>query len=264
MFDISKYSLKGRTAIVTGGGRGLGRAMAVGFANAGAKVVVTSRKIADLEETVAEIKSFGGEAYALQTHLGKMEEVQKMVDAAAADLGGKINILVNNAGASPMTASVLDADERWWDTTMNLNAKGLFFTSQAVARIMKQQGGGKIINIASIAGHKPEANVSIYGISKATARMITLCFAIELAQYNIQVNTILPGPFDTKMMNSHWSHLPPEEAKKTRELVEAFMPMKRMGYPDEIVGAALYFGSDASSFTSGSELVIDGSLFASM
>jgi NAD(P)-dependent dehydrogenase (short-subunit alcohol dehydrogenase family) len=264
MFDVSKFSLKGKTAIVTGGGRGLGRAIAVGFAKAGARVVVTSRKVADLEDTVAEIKSFGGEAFALQAHLGKMEEVQKMVDAAMDRLGGKINILVNNAGASPNMASVLDADERWWDTTMNLNAKGLFFVSQAAARVMKQQGGGKIINVASVAGHKPELNVSMYAISKAAARMITMCFAAELAPYNIQVNTILPGPFDTKMMQSHWFHLSPEEAKKAREATENFMPMKRMGNPDELVGAAMYFASDASSYTSGSELVIDGSLFSSM
>ena len=264
MFDATKFSLKGRTAIVTGGGRGLGKAVASGFAKAGARVVITSRKVQDLEETAAEIKSFGGECYPLQAHLGKMEEIQKMVDAALEKLGGRIDILVNNAGASPNMATVLEADERWWDTTMNLNAKGLFFVSQACARVMKKQNYGKIINIASVAGHKPEANVSIYGISKAAARMITIAFAQELVGYNIQVNTILPGPFDTKMMQSHWFHLTPEEAKKQREMTEAFMPMKRMGDPDELVGAALYFASDASSYTTGSELVIDGGIFCSM
>jgi NAD(P)-dependent dehydrogenase (short-subunit alcohol dehydrogenase family) len=264
MFDMSKFSLKGKTAIVTGGGRGLGKAIAVGYARAGAKVVVTSRKIADLEATADEIKSFGGEAYAVQAHLGKIEEIQKMVDKAMEKLGGRINILVNDAGASPNMASVIDADERWWDTVMNLNTKGLYFTSQAVARVMKKQGGGKIINVASIAGYKPEPNVSVYAISKAAVRMITMCFAVELAPYNIQVNTIAPGPFDTKMMNSHWFHLSPEESKKQRELLENMMPMKRMGDPDEIAGAAIYFGSDASSFTTGSEMVIDGSLLATI
>lgn len=264
MFEVASFSLQGKTAIVTGGGRGLGRAIATGYARAGAKVVVTSRKIADLEDTVADIQSFGGEAYAIQAHLGKMEEIQKMVDAALDKLDGKINILVNNAGSSPNMASVLNADERWWDTVMNLNAKGLYFTSQAVARIMKTQGGGKIINVASIAGHKPEPEVSVYAVSKAAARMITICFATELAPHNIQVNTISPGPFDTKMMHSHWFHLTPEEARKARELTESFMPMKRMGNPDEIVGAAIYFGSDASSYTTGTELVVDGSLFGSM
>lgn len=264
MFDISRFSLQGKTAIVTGGGRGLGRAIAAGFARAGAKVVITSRKVQDLEDTAAEIKASGGQAYPVQAHLGKMDEIQKMVDVALEKLGGRIDILVNNAGASPNMASVLDADERWWDTVMNLNAKGLFFTSQACARVMKKQGGGKIINISSIAGHKAEMNVSIYGISKAAVRMITVSFAQELAADNIQVNTILPGPFDTKMMQSHWFHLSPEEAKKQREMTEAFMPMKRMGDPDEIVGAALYFASDASSYTSGAELVVDGGIYNSI
>ena len=258
MFDVSLFSLKGKTAIVTGGGRGIGRAIATGFAKSGARVVITSRKIADLEATAQEIKSFGGEAFPVQAHLGKMEEIQKMADASLEKLGGKIDILVNNAGASPNMASVLDSDERMWETVMNLNLKGLYCTSQAVARIMKKQGGGKIINIASVDGIKPERDVSIYSISKAGVRMITNAFAVELASYNIQVNTISPGPTDTKMMNSHWFHLPDEEAKRQREQMEKSCPSGRIGRPDEMVGAAIYFASDASSYTTGADLVIDG------
>jgi NAD(P)-dependent dehydrogenase (short-subunit alcohol dehydrogenase family) len=258
MFDLSKFSLKGKTAIVTGGGRGIGKAIAVGFAKAGAKVVVTSRKIADLEATASEIKSFGGEAFPIQAHLGKIEEIQKMVDAAMDKLGGKINILVNNAGASPSMSSVLESDERLWETIMNLNLRGLYFTSQAVAKIMVKQGGGKIINIASIDGFKPEPMVSVYSISKMAVRMVTQAFASELVRFNVQVNTIAPGPFDTKMMNSHWFSLTPEEAKKQRTELEKMLPMGRMGDPDEIAGAAIYFASDASSYTTGTEMVIDG------
>ena len=139
MFELSKFSLKGKTAIVTGGGRGIGKAIAIGFAKAGAKVAVTSRKIADLESTAAEIRSFGGEAYPIQAHLGKMDEIQKMVATAMEKLGGRIDILVNNAGASPSMASVLDSDERLWETVMNLNMKGMYFTSQAVANVMKSR-----------------------------------------------------------------------------------------------------------------------------
>jgi len=260
MFEMSKFSLKGKTAIVTGGGRGIGQAIAIGFAKAGARVVVTSRKIADLEATAEQIKSFGGEAFPVQAHLGKMDEIKKMVDTAMEKLGGKINILVNNAGASPNMASVLDSDERLWDTIMNLNLKGLYFTSQVVANIMKKQGGGKIINVASIDGFKPEQGVSVYSISKNGVRSITWAFASELAQFNIQVNTIAPGPFDTKMMNSHWFALSPEEAKRQRGELEKMLPMGRMGDPVEIAGAAIYFASDASSYTTGSEMVIDGSI----
>ena len=260
---MSKFSLKGKTAVVTGGGRGIGQAIAIGFAKAGAKVVVTSRKIADLEATAEQIKSFGGEAFPIQAHLGKMEEIHKMVDTAMEKLGGKINILVNNAGASPNMASVLDSDERLWDTIMNLNLKGLYFTSQVVANIMKKQGGGKIINVASIDGFKPEQGVSVYSISKTGVRAITWAFASELAPFNIQVNTIAPGPFDTKMMQSHWFHLTPEEADKQRKEFNKVMPMGRMGDPDEIAGAAIYFASDASSYTTGSEMIIDGSILLS-
>jgi NAD(P)-dependent dehydrogenase (short-subunit alcohol dehydrogenase family) len=258
MFDLSKFSLKGKTAIVTGGGRGLGRAIAIGYAKAGAKVVLTSRKIADLEATAAEIKAIGGEAFPIAAHLGKMEEIQKTVDTAFEKLGGRIDILVNNAGTSPSMASVLDVQERLWDGVMGLNAKGLYFMSQAAARVMKKQGNGKIINISSIAGFKPDKNVSVYGISKTAVRAITNAFASELAPFNIQVNTIVPGAFDTNMMNSFWVHLSPEEAKKQKAEYEKGLPMGHIGNPDELVGAAIYFASDASSYTTGAELVIDG------
>jgi NAD(P)-dependent dehydrogenase (short-subunit alcohol dehydrogenase family) len=260
MFEMSQFSLKGKTAIVTGGGRGIGQAIAIGLAKAGAKVVVTSRKIADLEATAEQIKSFGGEAFPVQAHLGKLDEIRKMVDTAMDKLGGKINILVNNAGASPSMVSVLDTEERLWDTIMNLNLKGLYFTSQVVANIMKKQGGGKIINVASIDGFKPEQGVSVYSISKTGVRGVTWAFASELAPFNIQVNTIAPGPIDTQMMRSHWFHLTPEEAERQRHDLEKTLPMGRLGDPDEIAGAAVYFASDASNYTTGTEIVIDGSL----
>lgn len=258
MFEMSQFSLKGKTAIVTGGGRGIGRGIAIGLAKAGAKVVITSRKIDDLEATVADIKSFGGEAYAISAHLGKMEEIQKMVDAAMEKLGGKINILVNNAGASPAMKSVLETDERLWETVMNLNLKGLYFLSQAVARIMVKQGGGRIINIASVDGFIHERGVSVYSISKAGTRMVTAAFASELADKNVRINTIAPGAIQTKMMDSHWFDVSPEQAKKEKDAMVAMVPMKRMGDPDDIAGAVIYLASDASNYTTGAELVIDG------
>ena len=257
MFDLTKFSLKGKTAIVTGGSRGIGKAIALGFAKARAKVAVTSRKMNDLEATAAEIKAFGGEAFPIQAHLAKMEEINSMVNTAMGKFG-KIDILVNNAGTNPAMGTVLDADERLWETIMNLNLKGLYFSSQAVAKVMKKQGGGKIINIASIDGIKPEPGVSIYDISKAGVRMVTRAFAVELAPFNIQVNTIAPGPISTKLLNSHWFHLPPEEAKKQKEALAKMTPMGRIGEPDEIAGAAIYLASDASSYTTGAEIVVDG------
>jgi NAD(P)-dependent dehydrogenase (short-subunit alcohol dehydrogenase family) len=263
MSDLLKFSLKGKVAIVTGGGRGIGRAVAQGLAGAGARVAITSRKMNDLEATASEIRALGGEAFQVQAHLGKMEEINRMVSTVG-DRFGKIDILVNNAGTSPAMGTVLDSDERLWETIMNLNLKGLYFTSQAVARIMKKQGRGKIINIASIDGFKPEPGVSIYSVSKAGVRMVTRAFALELAPFNIQVNTIAPGPISTKMLDSHWFHLPPEEAKKQKEAMAKMMPMGRIGEPEEIAGAAIYLASDASSYTTGAEVVIDGGILQAL
>ncbi len=257
MFDLSNFSLKGKVALVTGGSRGIGQGIAFALAKAGAKVIVTSRKLQDLESTAAEIKASGGEALVLPAHLGKMEEIKKVVGEVTGRYG-RLDILVNNAGASPAMGSVLESDERLWDTIMNLNLKGLYFLSQEAAKVMKNQGGGKIINIASIDGFKPEPFMSVYSISKAGVRMITKAFAAELAPFNIQVNTIAPGPISTKMMDSHWFHLSPEEARKAKENLEKHLPMRRTGYPDDIAGAAVYLASEASAYTTGTEIVIDG------
>ena len=259
MFDLNQFSLKGKIALVTGGSRGIGQAIAFGFAKAGAKVAITSRKAQDLEATAREMRAIGCEVLVIPAHLGKMEEIQRVVDTVVKKFG-RIDILVNNAGASPAMGSVLESDERLWDTIMNLNLKGVYFVSQAVAKVMKKQGGGKIINIASIDGFNPEPSVSVYSISKAGVRMITRAFAMELCRDKIQVNAICPGPISTKMMNSHWAHLSPEEAKKQKEEMCKMLPTCRIGEPDEIAGAAIYLASDASSYTTGTEIVIDGGL----
>jgi NAD(P)-dependent dehydrogenase (short-subunit alcohol dehydrogenase family) len=257
MFDISRFSLKGKVAVVTGGGRGIGKGIAGGFAKVGAKVAITSRKMNDLEATAEEIRFAGGECFPLQSHLGKMEEINKMVNAVM-DKFGRIDILVNNAGASPAMATVLDTDERLWETVMNLNLKGTYFTSQAVAKVMKDQGGGRIINIASVDAFRAEPGVSVYSISKAGVLMITKAFAKDLAPYNILVNSIAPGPIRTKMMDSHWTHLPPEEAEKAMVEAAKHMRLGRFGYPDDIAGAAIYLASEAANYTTGAEILIDG------
>jgi len=259
MFEMSRFSLQGKIAVVTGGSRGIGKGIAEGFAKAGATVVITSRKINDLEATAAEIRAAGGDCIALQSHLGKMDEIKKMVDAVM-DKYGRIDILVNNAGASPAMSTVLDTDERLWETTINLNLRGVYFTSQAVARIMKSQGSGRIINIASVDAFTAELGVSIYSISKAGVVMVTKAFAKDLAPYNILVNAIAPGPIRSKMMDSHWVHLPPEQAEK--EIAEAakMTPLGRFGYPEDIAGAAIYLASDASCYTTGAVILIDGGM----
>ncbi len=262
MFDHTKFLLTGKVALVTGGSRGIGRAIALDFARAGAKVIITSRKAADLEATAADIRACGGDVFTLPAHLGRMDEISRVIQTIE-DRYGRLDILVNNAGASPSMGSVLESEERLWDTVMNLNLKGVYFLSQAAGRLMKKQGGGKIINIASINGYKPEPFVSIYSISKAGVRMITKAFAAELAPYNIQVNTIAPGPVTSKMMDSHWFNLSPEDARKAKQDLENALPMGRIGHPDDIAGAAVYLAGDASSYTTGAEILIDGAVLLS-
>ena len=171
-----KFSLAGKIALITGGSRGIGRAVALAFASAGADVAVASRKVADLERVADEIQKLGRASLAVQAHVGRMEEIPKLVKSVVATFG-RIDILVNNAGGSPALASALEADERLWDKVMDLNLKGLFFLSQAAAKVMKEKGGGKIINVASIDGFRPDRQIGIYSISKAAVVMATKVMA---------------------------------------------------------------------------------------
>ncbi len=257
MADLSRFSLEGKVAVVTGGSRGIGRAIALGLAQAGADVVVTSRKLPDLENVAEEVRKLGKKAMPIAAHIGKMDNIPMLVDAVMKEFG-RIDILVNNAGCTPAMGTILTNDERLWDTIMNLNLKGLYFMSQAAARIMKEQGGGAIINVASMDGYKPEPYVGIYSISKAAVIMATKSMALELAPYNIRANAIAPGPVSTKMLDSHWFHLPEEQAKAEKAELSKHVPLRKIADPDEMVGAVIYLASDASSFTTGDTILIDG------
>ncbi|HXZ94800.1 MAG TPA: glucose 1-dehydrogenase [Dehalococcoidia bacterium] len=244
------FSLSGKVALVTGGSRGIGKAIAVGLAKFGADVAVTSRKLPDLEEVAKEIKGLGRKSMALATHVGKLEEINNLVPKVKDELG-RIDILVNNAGTNPTMASAIDIDERAWDSIMNLNLKGLFFLSQAVAKVMKGQGGGKIINVASVAGITPDI-LPVYSISKAGVIMATKVMAQQWAQHNIRVNAIAPGLVRTRFSEALWSNPVIEQAVMDRT------PLRRVAEPDEMVGAVIFLASDASSYVTGHVLVVDG------
>ena len=256
---LSRFSLEGKVALVTGGSRGIGRATAIGFAEAGADVVVASRKLPDLEKVADEIRGVGRKALPVAAHVGKMENIHRLVETVTAEFG-KIDILVNNAGTSPAMATVLDAEERLWDSVMNLNLKGLYFLSQAVARVMKEHGGGKIINVASMDGYKPEYFVGPYSIAKAAVIMATKSMALELAPYNIRVNAIAPGAVSTRILNSHWFNLPDEEAEAQKTEMAKAVPLQRIADSEEMVGAMIYLASDASSYTTGETILVDGGM----
>jgi dehydrogenase/reductase SDR family member 4 len=254
--DLSQFSLENKVALVTGGSRGIGRATALAFARAGAHVAVTSRKLPDLEEVAGEVRGLGRKALAVAAHVGRIDQLQPLVDRVVSELGG-LDILVNNAGTN-FFAPAIDMDEKAWDSVMNTNLKGLFFLSQAAARVMKERGGGTIVNIASVSGLRAQVPTAHYSIAKAGVIMATRALAVEWAPYGIRVNCIAPGAIDTRLYDAIFSLLPPEEAERRRAEVAARFPLKRVGEPREIADAVLFLASPAASYTTGQTLTVDG------
>ena len=246
----NQLSLNGRVALLTGGSRGLGRATALGFARAGADVAIASRKLPDLETVAQEIREMGRKSLAVAAHVGKVDEIGNLVNTVQNEFG-RIDILVNNAGTNPTMAPAIDIEERAWDAIMNLNLKGLFFLSQAVARLMKDRGGGSIINVASVAGFRP-GGLPVYSISKAGVIMATKVMAKEWGPFNIRVNAIAPGLLKTRFSEALWNR-PEVEAGAA-----SMIPMKRLGVAEDIVGTMLYLASDASAYVTGAIVVADG------
>ncbi len=248
----NEFSLAGKAALVTGGSRGIGRATALGFAQAGADVIVASRKLADLEQVAAEIKSTGRKSLAVAAHIGHMDEIPSLVEKAVNKFG-RIDILVNNAGVGIVWTPAIDLEERAWDVIMNLNLKGMFFLSQAVARVMKEQGGGCIINVSSVDGQRAEVNNSAYCISKAAVIMATKSLAKEWAPHKIRVNCISPGFISTRLMDSRWEVDPGNKP----EIVSRIL-LGGLGKPEYLVGTMVYLASDAASYVTGENITVDG------
>jgi len=244
------FTLKGNVALITGASRGIGQSIAIEFARAGADVVVASRKLPDLEKVAEEIRKTGRKCLPVAAHMARMEEINNLVGKVKGEFG-RIDILVNNAATNPTMASAMDVDERAWDSIMSLNLKGLFFLSQAVARLMKEKGGGKIINISSIAGITPDL-LPVYSISKAAVIMATKVMAQQWAQYKIRVNAIAPGLTKTRFSEALWNN--PDILK----MAMSKTPLARVADPEEMAGAAIYLASDASSYVTGQVIAIDG------
>lgn len=248
--DAARFSLDGRVALVTGGSRGIGRATALTFADAGADVAICARKLPELEVVADEIRAKGRKALAVASHVARVEELESLVEKVKAEFG-RIDVLVNNAGTNPYYGPLIDAEEWAWDVTMNVNLKGPFILSQLVARIMRGQGGGSIINISSTAGLRPSA-INIYSVTKAALIMLTGVMAKEWGQYKIRVNAIAPGTVKTRLSEISWKE--PEDEKRTA----AETSLGYVGTPEDIAGAALFLASDASSYITGDTIVVDG------
>ena len=250
--DVSYLSLEGKVALITGGSRGIGKAIALTFADAGADIVISSRKQPGLDEVAAEIREMGRRALPVAAHSRKPDELRQLM-ARVEDEYGRLDILVNNAATNPVFGPLIDVEERAFDVIMNTNLKGYFLLSQMAAKMMIAQGGdGQIINISSIGGSSPEKGLGVYSISKAAVNMLTKVLAIELGDYNIRVNALAPGVIKTRFSRALWDNevFMAEALKQT--------PLKRIAEPEEVARMALTLASDAGSFVTGQVIVMDG------
>ena len=253
---VPNLSMTGKVAIVTGARRGIGRAFALAFAEAGADVAICdiAEAMSELETVAEEIRKLGRRALAIQADISHKADVESMVNKVAAELGN-IDVLINNAGINPL-ASIFDTGEDTWDKVMDINVKGCFLCSQAVARLMVERKKGNIINMASANGYRALVNRSAYCVSKAAVIMLTKVLARELGKYNVRVNAIAPFVTKTPML---------EDVFKDPEWVKvrlADVALGRFGQTDDITGAALFLASDAASWVTGQTFSVDGGYMA--
>lgn len=244
------FDLSGRVALVTGGSRGLGLAMVRGFARAGADVAIASRKLEACEQAAGEVRSLGREALAHACHVGDWDALERLVDAVY-ERFGRLDVLINNAGMSPIAPSSLETGEDLYDKVMAVNLKGPFRLTALVGSRMAAGDGGSIVNVSSTASIRPTPQTAPYAAAKAGLNAITVAYAHEYGP-KVRVNCIMAGPFHTDVSRA-WSR-----SEGFSELARRTFALGRAGDPDEVVGAALYFASDASRFTSGSVLRVDG------
>ncbi len=254
------FNLTGKVAIVTGGGRGIGNFIAQGLAEAGADLVIASRKVQNCEKACEELKALGVKALAVKCDTSSDEDIQGLVDATMKEYG-RIDVLVNNAGIT-WGAPTLEFPQDKWDKIFAVNVRGVWALSQKVARIMKDQGGGKMINISSIFGSRgsiEEGHPAVaYNPSKAAIEVLTKNLAVKLARYKIYVNCIAPGFFRTDMME----YIFKPEMKAILDIMIGQIPLNMYGEADHVKGVAVYLASAASNFVTGAVIPLDGGLGA--
>ncbi len=243
--------LKGKIAIVTGGGKGIGKAIAMALAHAGAKVAIAARTAAEIEATAQEIRLAGGTAIAHPTDITQNERIEALVKAVGDAFGGGIDILVNNAARS-FFRPLMDLREDGFDKIFDTNVKGTFLLSRAVAKVMMGLGGGRIINITTVGAERGGPMMGVYHASKAAVKMLTMCMATEWAPFKILVNAVGPGLTRTQFSAPIWSS--PELERQ----LTARIPLARIGEPEDVVGAVLFLCSEASSYITGQTIYVDG------
>ncbi|GAA6151944.1 SDR family oxidoreductase [Pseudoteredinibacter isoporae] len=247
------FNLNGKIALVTGASRGIGEEIAKLLAEQGAHVMVTSRKKEGCQNVVDAIVSAGGSAEALACHVGNMEDISNTFDYIR-EQHGKLDILVNNAATNPYFGHVLDTDLGAYNKTVDVNIRGYFFMSIEAGKLMKENGGGAIVNTASVNAIHPGPAQAIYSITKAAVVSMTKAFARECAEFGIRCNALLPGLTKTKFAGALFTH------DEIYQMAVDKIPMKRHAEPREMAGTVLYLVSDASSYTTGECIVVDGGM----
>ena len=246
------FRLDGKTALVTGAARGLGRAISLALAHAGADVALGLRVASDAEDLAADIEAMGRRALRLQMDLLDLTQIDAAV-ATARDTFGRIDILVNNAGLGPEERAAEDWTEADFDATFDLNVKGLFFTSAAVARVMIEEGGGRIVNLSSQAGFIALPGEAIYCATKAAVSHLTKCHAVEWGRHGINVNAVAPTFIRTPGTEPMLA-----DAAFKADVEERIAALHRIGEPADVAGAVVYLASPASSLVTGTTLMVDG------
>ncbi len=240
-----------KVVMVTGASRGIGEAIARGFAAEGAKVALLSRKQEALDAVAAKIAEAGGEAFPLAYHLGKPEGAEQAV-AAVKEKYGRVDVLVNNAATNPIFGPSMFAEEKAFDKIFGVNVKGPFFLSKQVLTLFQEQGGGAIVNVASVAAFKPAPMIGIYSVSKTALVGLGRMMAAEWAPFNVRVNTVCPGLIKTQFSQAIWG------AEDALNYALEGQKIKKLAEPKDVVGAVLFLASDEAAFVTGQEIMVDG------
>ena len=247
----SRFDLDGRVALVTGGSRGIGSAIATALAEQGAQVVISSRKQADLDEEAARINAlYPGKAVAIAAHAGRPDDLERLVTTVM-ERFSRIDILVNNAATNPSFGPTIETELAAWDKTFEVNLRGVFILTRLVYKASMEARGGSVVNVASVGGIRPGHGLGVYNVTKAGVIMLTRQLALELGS-NVRVNAVAPGLVKTRFAEALWGN------EEILDRVISANPMGRIGLPDEVAGAVVFLASDAASYINGEVIVIDG------